>query len=59
MDKDQLDGMILELKDEYMQLQHNLEKLESIGGGNMHPLEKRLAAIEEELAELNQRRAEL
>ncbi|AOM83609.1 SE1832 family protein [Salisediminibacterium beveridgei] len=59
MDKDQIDGMIMELKDEYMQLQHNLEKLESVGGGNMHPLEKRLAAIESELAELNEKRAKL
>ena len=59
MNKDELDGLIMELKDEYMQLQHNLEKLESVGGGNMHPLEKRLAAIENELAELNEKRSKL
>lgn len=53
MDKKEIEYKIVELKDEYLQLQHNLEKLESVKG-NLHPLEKRLAAIEEELGSLNQ-----
>ncbi|WP_170169068.1 SE1832 family protein [Mesobacillus subterraneus] len=52
MDKREIEYKITELKDEYLQLQHNLEKLESVKG-NLHPLEKRLAAIEEELSSLN------
>jgi hypothetical protein len=51
--KKEIEYKIVELKDEYLQLQHNLEKLESVKG-NMHPLEKRLAAIEEELSSLNE-----
>jgi chromosome segregation ATPase len=53
MNKKEIEYKIVELKDEYLQLQHNLEKLESVKG-NLHPLEKRLAAIEEELSSLNQ-----
>jgi predicted nuclease with TOPRIM domain len=53
MNKIEIQYKLAELKDEYLQLQHNLEKLESING-NLHPLEKRLAAIEEELSSLNQ-----
>ncbi|MBT2637498.1 SE1832 family protein [Bacillus sp. ISL-39] len=52
MDKREIEYKIVELKDEYLQLQHNLEKLESVKG-NLHPLENRLAAIEEELSSLN------
>ncbi|MCM3125268.1 MULTISPECIES: SE1832 family protein [unclassified Mesobacillus] len=52
MDKREIEYKIVELKDEYLQLQHNLEKLESVKG-NLHPLENRLAAIEEELSTLN------
>lgn len=53
MNKKDIEYKIVELKDEYLQLQHNLEKLESVKG-NLHPLEKRLATIEEELSSLNQ-----
>jgi hypothetical protein len=53
MNKKEIEYKIVELKDEYLQLQHNLEKMESVKG-NLHPLEKRLAAIEEELSSLNQ-----
>lgn len=52
MTKNEIQYKIVELKDEYLQLQHNLEKLESVKG-NLHPLEKRLAEIEEELSSLN------
>lgn len=53
MNKKELEYKIVELKDEYLQLQHNLEKMESVKG-NLHPLEKRLAEIEGELSQLNQ-----
>lgn len=53
MDKKQIEYKILELKDEYLQLQHNLEKLEYVKG-NIAPLEKRLSEIEKELNSLNQ-----
>jgi predicted nuclease with TOPRIM domain len=53
MNKKELEYKIVELKDEYLQLQHNLEKMESVKG-NLHPLEKRLAEIEVELSQLNQ-----
>ncbi|MDZ5473293.1 SE1832 family protein [Bacillus sp. 31A1R] len=53
MNKKELEYKILELKDEYLQLQHNLEKLEFVKG-NLNPLEKRLSEIEVELSSLNQ-----
>lgn len=53
MNQHEIEYKIIELKDEYLQLQHNLEKLESVKG-NLHPLEKRLGEIEEELSQLNQ-----
>lgn len=52
MNKSEIEYKLVELKDEYLQLQHNLEKLESVNG-NLHPLEERLAAIEVELSSLN------
>ncbi|WP_169816044.1 SE1832 family protein [Peribacillus kribbensis] len=53
MDKKEIEYKIAELKDEYLQLQHNLEKLEFVNG-NLSPLEKRLSVIEDELSSLNQ-----
>lgn len=53
MNKNEIEYKILELKDEYIQLQHNLEKLEFVKG-NVAPLEKRLSEVEEELQSLNQ-----
>ncbi|MBU9723321.1 MULTISPECIES: SE1832 family protein [Bacillaceae] len=55
MDKNQIEEAIVELKDEYIQLQNNLEKLESING-NLAPLEKRLTEIEGELKVLHEKR---
>lgn len=52
MNKKELEYKIVELKDEYLQLQHNLEKLEYVNG-NLSPLEKRIAEIEAELSTLN------
>ncbi|WP_246941240.1 SE1832 family protein [Bacillus pinisoli] len=53
MEKTEIETKIAELKDEYIQLQHNLEKLEFVNG-NVAPLEKRLIQVEEELSSLNQ-----
>ncbi|MFA9557689.1 SE1832 family protein [Evansella sp. AB-rgal1] len=58
MDKKQIEEAIVELKDEYIQLQNNLEKLESIKG-NLAPLEKRLNEIEDEMKVLHEKRKEL
>ncbi len=48
MNKNQIEYQILELKNDYMRIQGDLEKLESVGGSISHA-EKRLATIEEEL----------
>jgi hypothetical protein len=53
MSRSEIEYKILELKDEYLQLQHNLEKLEYVKG-NIAPLEKRLTSIEDELSYLYQ-----
>ncbi|WP_462412777.1 SE1832 family protein [Neobacillus sp. Marseille-QA0830] len=58
MNKKEIEYQILELKDEYLQLQHNLEKMELVKG-NLAPLENRLAEIEKELSILNQKLREL
>ncbi|WP_195891890.1 SE1832 family protein [Neobacillus dielmonensis] len=54
MTKKEIEYQIVELKDEYLQLQHNLEKMELVKG-NLVPLENRLAEIEKELSVLNQK----
>ncbi len=53
MNKKDIEYKILELKNEYLQVQDNLEKLEYVKG-NLAPLEKRLTEMEEELKSLNQ-----
>jgi hypothetical protein len=58
MNKKEIESKIIDLKDEYLQLQHNLEKMELVNG-NLSPLEKRLIEIEAELQGLNQRLREL
>ncbi|GGA22047.1 MULTISPECIES: SE1832 family protein [Psychrobacillus] len=60
MTKDQLQAEIAELKMDYIRLQGDMEKLESNG----HPTqvenaERRLAKMEEDLAELNKQLAAL
>ncbi|MET3697892.1 hypothetical protein SAMN05877753_104230 [Bacillus oleivorans] len=54
MDKKQIENQIQELKAEYVRLQNDLEKLESVGG-NVAPLEKQITEIENELKTLNQK----
>ena len=52
MNKKEIEYKISELKMDYVRLQNDLEKLESVNG-NISPLEKQLAAIETELRTLN------
>ncbi|CAM5716592.1 MULTISPECIES: SE1832 family protein [Niallia] len=54
MNKTDIEYKILELKNEYLQVQDNLEKLEYVNG-NIRPLENRLTKIEEELKSLYNR----
>ena len=53
MNKKDIEYKILELKNEYLQVQDNLEKLEYVKG-NLAPLQKRLTEMEEELKSLYQ-----
>ncbi|WP_062108247.1 SE1832 family protein [Bacillus niameyensis] len=52
MNRKEIEYKIMDLKTDYVRLQHDLEKLEYVKG-NLHPLEKQLEGIEEELRELN------
>lgn len=59
MTKDQLQFEINELKMDYISLQGDMEKLESTGHVKMiDNAERRLAGMEERLAELNKQLAE-
>ncbi|WP_342475462.1 SE1832 family protein [Weizmannia sp. FSL K6-0777] len=53
MDKRDVEYQIADLKADYVRLQQNLEKLEYVKG-NLHPLEKQLAEIEQALKKLYQ-----
>ncbi|MHA6258907.1 SE1832 family protein [Sporosarcina sp. CAU 1771] len=60
MDKRQIDNEIAELKMDYINLQGDIEKLESTGNDSfVRKAETRLASLEERLAELNKMRAAL
>lgn len=52
MKKSEIEYKIADLKADYVRLQHDLEKLEYVKG-NLHPLEKQLMEIEEELKTFN------
>lgn len=54
MDKKQIEERIAELKADYIRLQGDLEKIESLGR-NVAPTERQLAAIEAELRELRKK----
>ncbi|HWO74462.1 MAG TPA: SE1832 family protein [Bacillus sp. (in: firmicutes)] len=58
MDKKEIEYQIRELKEEYVRLQNDLEKLESVGG-NVGPLERQITEIENELRTLNQKLREV
>ena len=60
MNKRQIENEIAELKMDYINLQGDIEKLESTGNNSfVKKAELRLASLEVELAELNKKRAEL
>lgn len=52
MTKQEIEYRILELKSDYIRIQSDLEKLDSVGG-NTANAEKQLELMETELAELN------
>ncbi|MEK3888648.1 SE1832 family protein [Bacillus sp. FSL K6-3431] len=58
MSRKEIEYKILDLKTDYVRLQQDLEKLEYVKG-NLHPLEKQLAGMEEELRVLNKQLDEL
>ncbi|WP_409294046.1 SE1832 family protein [Peribacillus sp. SCS-26] len=58
MTKSEIEYKIQDLKSDYILLQNDLEKLESVDG-NISPLERQLSEIEEGLASLNQQLREL
>nr|AOT82957.1 hypothetical protein [uncultured bacterium] len=58
MNRKEIEYKILDLKTDYVRLQQDLEKLEYVKG-NLHPLEKQLAGMEEELRVLNKQLDEL
>ncbi|WP_164745614.1 SE1832 family protein [Neobacillus mesonae] len=53
MNRKDIEYKIRELKMDYVRLQNDLEKLESVNG-NISPLEKQLTEIETELRSLNE-----
>ncbi|MEK5040055.1 SE1832 family protein [Sporosarcina sp. FSL K6-3457] len=59
MNKRQIENEIVELKMDYINLQGDIEKLESTGNNSfVRKAEIRLATMEERLAELNKQLAE-
>lgn len=59
MNKRQVENEIVELKMDYINLQGDIEKLESTGNNSfVKKAELRLATMEERLAELNKQLAE-
>lgn len=59
MNKRQVESAIAELKMDYINLQGDIEKLESTGNDSfVQKAEVRLATMEEKLAELNKQLAE-
>lgn len=60
MEKRQIEAAIAELKMDYINLQGDIEKLESTGNNlSVQKAESRLAAMEERLAELNEQLSSL
>ncbi|MFT4413962.1 SE1832 family protein [Fredinandcohnia humi] len=58
MDRKTIEYKIQELKLDYVRLQNDLEKLDSVNG-NIAPLEKQISEIEQEISELNKKLREM
>lgn len=58
MDKREIEYKLRELKLDYVRLQNDLEKLDSVNG-NISPLERQIAEIEEEISTLSRKLREL
>ncbi len=58
MKRTEIEYKIADLKADYVRLQHDLEKLEYVKG-ILHPLEKQLMEIEDELKILNKKLDEI
>lgn len=58
MDKKEIEYQIQELKLDYIRLQNDLEKMDSVHG-NISPLEKQIAEIELELSSLRKKLNEM
>ncbi|WP_026570855.1 MULTISPECIES: SE1832 family protein [Sediminibacillus] len=58
MTKKEIENRISELKSDYMRIQADLEKLDSVGG-NTANAERQLGDMEQELASLNKQLDEL
>ncbi|WP_453991159.1 SE1832 family protein [Bacillus nitroreducens] len=58
MDKKNLEYQIRELKLDYVRLQNDLEKLDSVNG-NIAPLERQIAEIEKEISTLSRKLREM
>ncbi|MCH1624093.1 SE1832 family protein [Fredinandcohnia quinoae] len=58
MDKKEIEYKIQELKLDYIRLQNDLEKMDSVNG-NISPLEKQIAELEVELSSLRKMLNEL
>jgi hypothetical protein len=58
MTKAEIEYKIQDIKSDYVRLQNDLERMESVGG-NISPLEKQLDEIERELKSLYQQLVEI
>ncbi|WP_449539029.1 SE1832 family protein [Ferdinandcohnia sp. Marseille-Q9671] len=58
MDKKAIEYQIRELKLDYVRLQNDLEKLDSVNG-NISPLERQIAELEEEISVLSKKLREM
>ncbi|WP_165439153.1 SE1832 family protein [Bacillus timonensis] len=58
MDKKEIEYKLGELKLDYVRLQNDLEKLDSVNG-NISPLERQIAELEDEISSLSKQLREM
>ncbi|MCC3357966.1 SE1832 family protein [Bacillus sp. REN16] len=58
MDKKDIEYKLRELKLDYVRLQNDLEKLDSVNG-NISPLERQIAELEDEISTLSKQLREM